>query len=113
MTQANAKSKSEKFPPPHQDGYIDAAYDGHLSFGAPDTSFASSNFDVKSLQTLKTTTSATAGTSKRRKNKREEPPHMAPSRKLIHTFLPSSVRLSLDLRLRSRASISENFGHSR
>ncbi|XP_031105050.1 probable serine/threonine-protein kinase At1g54610 [Ipomoea triloba] len=111
MTQANAKSKSEKFPPPHQDGYIDAPYNGPLSFGAPDTSFASSNFDVKSLQTLKTT-SAMAGTSKRRKNKGEEP-HMAPSRKLIHTFLPSSVRLSLDLRLRSRASISENFGHSR
>nr|GMC76139.1 probable serine/threonine-protein kinase At1g54610 [Ipomoea batatas] len=111
MTEANAKSKSEKFPPPHQDGYIDAPYNGPLSFGAPDTSFASSNFDVKSLQTLKTT-SAMAGTSKRRKNKGEEP-HMAPSRKLIHTFLPSSVRLSLDLRLRSRASISENFGHSR
>lgn len=48
ITHANAKSKSEKFPPPHQDGgigfplgsshYIDPTYD------PPDVPFTSMNF---------------------------------------------------------------------
>ncbi|CAH9119559.1 unnamed protein product [Cuscuta epithymum] len=107
-TQANTKSKSEKFPPPHQDGYIDAA-SGPLSFGVPDASFASSNFDAKPFHSLKPTNSAMAGTSKRRKKRREETSHMAPTRKFFHTFLPSSV---LDIKVRGRTSISEIMGHS-
>ncbi|XP_059304282.1 probable serine/threonine-protein kinase At1g54610 [Lycium ferocissimum] len=115
MTQATAKSKSEKFPPPHQDGAVghplDASHNGPASFGVADASFNSSSFDPK-LQSLRSTTSTTAGTSGQRRNKKEEP-HMAPSRKLIHAFLPSSVRLSIDLRLRGRASVSETFSHHR
>ncbi|RAL41706.1 hypothetical protein DM860_008888 [Cuscuta australis] len=102
------KSKSEKFPPPHQDGYIDA---GPLSFGGggPDASFASSNFGGRTLPSLQT-----SATSRRKKKSGEETtPHVGPARKFIHAFLPSSI---LDLRVRrrkkSRASISEIIGHS-
>lgn len=113
MTQVNAKSKSEKFPPPHQDGAVgyplDASHNGPASFNVADASLSSS-FAPKS-RSLRSTT-ATAGTSRQRRNKKEEP-HMAPSRKLIHAFLPSSVRLSIDLRLRGRASVSETFSHHR
>lgn len=113
MTQANAKSKSEKFPPPHQDGAVgyplDASHDVPASFTAADASFNSS-FNPKSRSLRSTTT--TAGTSRQRRNKKEEP-HMAPSRKLIHSFLPSSVRLSIDMRLKGRASVSETFSHHR
>lgn len=113
MTQANAKSKSEKFPPPHQDGAVgyplDASHNDPASFRAADASFNSS-FDPKSRSLRSSTT--TAGTSRQRRNKKEEP-HTAPSRRLIHAFLPSSVRLSIDLRLRGRASVSETFSHHR
>ncbi|CAN4089311.1 unnamed protein product [Withania somnifera] len=113
MTQVNAKSKSEKFPPPHQDGAVgyplDASHNGPASFNVADTSFSSS-FNQKSRSLRSTIT--TAGTSRQRRNKKEEP-HMAPSRKLIHAFLPSSVRLSIDRRLRGRASVSETFSHHR
>ncbi|XP_060204173.1 probable serine/threonine-protein kinase At1g54610 [Lycium barbarum] len=115
MTQANAKSKSEKFPPPHQDGAVgyplDASHNGPASFSVADASFNSSSFNPNS-RSLRSTTSTTAGTSRQRRNKKEEP-HMAPSRKLIHAFLPSSVRLSIDVRLRGRASVSETFSHHR
>ncbi|XP_028766214.1 probable serine/threonine-protein kinase At1g54610 [Neltuma alba] len=53
VTHANAKSKSEKFPPPHQDGAVgyplDASHKGPVSFGAtePDASFGSSVFNSK------------------------------------------------------------------
>ncbi|KAJ8537062.1 hypothetical protein K7X08_035463 [Anisodus acutangulus] len=114
MTQANAKSKSEKFPPPHQDGAVgyplDASHNGLASFSVADASFNSSSFDPKSRSMRSTIT--TAGTSRQRRSKKEEP-HMAPSRKLIHAFLPSSVRLSIDMRLRGRASVSETFSHHR
>ncbi|CAN4085483.1 unnamed protein product [Withania somnifera] len=113
MTQVNAKSKTEKFPPPHQDGAVgyplDASHNGPASFSLADTSFSSS-FNPKSRSLRSTTT--TAGTSRQRRNKKEEP-HMAPSRKLIHAFLPSSVRLSIDMRLRDRTSVSETFSHHR
>ncbi|KAK9117636.1 hypothetical protein Sjap_016583 [Stephania japonica] len=46
MPQPNTKSKSEKFPPPHQDGSIgfpmNTSKKGPVSFGVPDTSVASS-----------------------------------------------------------------------
>ncbi|XP_042499434.1 probable serine/threonine-protein kinase At1g54610 isoform X2 [Macadamia integrifolia] len=51
IVQPNAKSKSEKFPPPHQDGAVgyplDKSHDATVSFFAHDTSFASSVFDPK------------------------------------------------------------------
>ncbi|KAL3374199.1 hypothetical protein AABB24_005919 [Solanum stoloniferum] len=114
MTQANAKSKSEKFPPPHQDGAVgyplNASHNGPASFSIADASFDSS-FDPKSRSLRSTTT--TGGTSRQRRTKKEEP-HMAPPRKFIHAFLPSSFRPSIDMmRLRGRASVSETFSHHR
>ncbi|XP_054792476.1 probable serine/threonine-protein kinase At1g54610 isoform X2 [Prosopis cineraria] len=53
VTHANAKSKSEKFPPPHQDGAVGyplgASHKGPVSFGATETdaSFSSAIFNSK------------------------------------------------------------------
>ena len=113
MTEANAKSKSEKFPPPHQDaavGYpLDNSNNGPLSFNVADNSFNSSIFDPKSSRSLKNT-AATGGPSRRRIKKEE--PEMVPSRGIFNAFLPSTVRLSMDLRLK-KESASEIFGRQK
>lgn len=48
ITHANAKSKSEKFPPPHQDGILgyplDCSHHIDPSFDPPDVPFSSTNF---------------------------------------------------------------------
>lgn len=107
MTQTNAKSKSEKFPPPHQDAAVGYPLDnGPVSFGADNNSFDSATFEPKSSRFLKGP-SAISGLS-RRKNKKEET-QMAPSRRIVNSFLPSSIRLSLDLKIK-RESVSEIFG---
>lgn len=110
MTQGNAKSKSEKFPPPHQDaavGYpLDNSNNGPVSFGVADNSFNLSIFDPKSSRSLKST--AAIGGPSRRKIKKEEP-QMAPSRRIYNAFLPTSIQLSMNLRLK-RDSASEIFG---
>ncbi|KAK3042523.1 hypothetical protein RJ639_000247 [Escallonia herrerae] len=110
-TQTNAKSKSEKFPPPHQDGAVgyplDKSHNGPLSFGQADTSFGSSFFDPRSSRSVKNTS-----TTRRRKGRKEEP-QMAPSRKFIRAFIPSSITLSMDLRFRGKESVSEAFGSRR
>ncbi|KAG6514553.1 probable serine/threonine-protein kinase At1g54610 isoform X1 [Zingiber officinale] len=41
MTHINMTSKSEKFPPPHQDGAVGVPSNGLMSFAGSDTSFAS------------------------------------------------------------------------
>jgi cyclin-dependent kinase 12/13 len=98
VTQANAKSKSKKFPPPHQDGAVgyplDASRKGPVSFGAPDTSFGSSVFNSKSSGTVKSI-GASGGPSRRKTIK--EDLHAASSRKFIRAFKPSSIGLSMDL----------------
>lgn len=105
MTQANAKSKSEKFPPPHQDaavGYpLDNSNKGPVSFNMADNSFNSSIFDPKSSRPFKSTT-ATGGPSRRRIKKEE--PQMAPSQRIFNAFLPSTIRLSVDLRLKKESA---------
>ncbi|WVZ25563.1 hypothetical protein V8G54_004107 [Vigna mungo] len=57
VTHANAKSKSEKFPPPHQDGAVgyplDASNKGAVSFGATETSTTSTIFHSKSSGSVK------------------------------------------------------------
>uniref|UniRef100_A0A5B7A1K1 Protein kinase domain-containing protein n=1 Tax=Davidia involucrata TaxID=16924 RepID=A0A5B7A1K1_DAVIN len=115
VTQANGKSKSEKFPPPHQDGAVgfplDASHNGPVSFGATNTSFSSSIFDPKSSRSVKIA-AAKAGPSRRRKTKREEP-QMAPSRSFIRAFIPSSIGLSMDLRFKGKESVSAVFGRQR
>lgn len=82
MSDGKGKSKSEKFPPPHQDGAV-----GH-PLSSAEASFASSIFDPKSAS--------------RRKNGNDEP-HSAPSRRFISTYFnPSSVARSMDLRFGRR-----------
>ncbi|GAV62727.1 Pkinase domain-containing protein [Cephalotus follicularis] len=109
VTQTNAKSKSEKFPPPHQDGAVGhpTSQKGALSFGAPDSSFGSSIFIPKSSEFAKSTGSV-GGTSRRRKTHKEDPP-MAPSRKFIRAFKPS-LGLTIDTILKNKSQV---FGSKR
>lgn len=104
MTQANAKSKSEKFPPPHQDGAVgyplDTSHKGPVSFGAHDASFGSSIFNSKSSGPVKST-GVTGGPSRRKRTNKEDP-HIASSRKFIRGFKPSSIGLSVDLLFRAK-----------
>ncbi|XWS37073.1 hypothetical protein CRYUN_Cryun19dG0011600 [Craigia yunnanensis] len=106
MTQTNAKSKSEKFPPPHQDGAVghraDASHKGPISFGASDTSFSSSIINSKSSGFVKSSGSA-GGPSRRKKTNKD--PRRAPSRKLIHGFKPSSIGLSMDMLFRGKSEV--------
>ena len=106
MTQINAKSKSEKFPPPHQDGAVghpvDASYKGPISFGASDTSFSSSIINSKSSGFTKSSGSAD-GPSRRKKTNKD--PQRAPSRKFIHGFKPSSIGLSMDMLFRGKSEV--------
>ncbi|XP_059644294.1 uncharacterized protein LOC132286058 [Cornus florida] len=115
MTQANSKSKSEKFSPPHQDAAVgsprDESHNGPVSFGPHDTSFSSSIFDPKSSVFVKSS-EAMSRPSKSRKPKREEP-NVAPSRRFIRSFIPSSIGLAMDLRFKGKESVSEGFGSRR
>lgn len=111
MAQANAKSKSEKFPPPHQDGAVghhaDPSRRGPVSFG-PDASFGSPVFNSKSSTSTKST--IVGGARRRRKSNNEDNPQMAPSRRFIRPFNPSSLKLSMDLLFKGK---SEVFGSRR
>lgn len=104
VTQTNTKSKSEKFPPPHQDGAV-----GHpqetsnkvpLSFGPADASFGSAVFNSRSSVSIKSM-GAAGGASSRKKTSREDP-RMAPSHKFIRGFKPSSVGISTNLFFKSK-----------
>ncbi|KAK8686346.1 hypothetical protein V6N13_125371 [Hibiscus sabdariffa] len=106
MTQTNAKSKSEKFPPPHQDGAvghtIDASNKGPVSFGKSDTSFGSSIFNSKSSGFAKSSGPA-GGPSRRRKTNRD--PHSGPSQKFIGGFKPSSIGISMDMLFKGKSEV--------
>lgn len=93
MSDAKAKSKSEKFPPPHQDGEVGHRQNGPLSFN-------SSIFNPKSSRSLRN--DASKSTASRRKNNHEEPLYKAPSRRLINAFNPSSIGWSMDFRFNRR-----------
>ncbi|KAK1363307.1 putative serine/threonine-protein kinase [Heracleum sosnowskyi] len=99
VTQAIGKSKSEKFPPPHQDAAVgnplDKSHNGQISFGAAGSSFRSSIFNPMSSRSVKDT-----GT-RRTKSRKEHYNRRAPSRRFIRAFIPSSVNLSMDLRFRN------------
>lgn len=103
MTKANGKSKSEKFPPPHQDGAVgypphETSEKGHFSFGAADTSFGSSIFSSKSGSV---TSSGAPGGPSRRKKADKDNPSVSSSRKLIRALKPS-IGLSMDLLFRGK-----------
>ncbi|KAH6797187.1 Protein kinase superfamily protein [Perilla frutescens var. hirtella] len=101
VSDGKAKSKSEKFPPPHQDGAgaVGGASQnggrGPLSFASADddASFSSSIFDPNSSKSA----------ASRRKSNNEEP-YSAPSnsRRFINALYPSSVGKSMDFRFGRR-----------
>ncbi|XP_024976983.1 probable serine/threonine-protein kinase At1g54610 isoform X1 [Cynara cardunculus var. scolymus] len=115
VTEANAKSKSEKFPPPHQDAAVGYPSNngGPVSFfTTDDNSFGSSIFDSNSSRSVKEH-GTIGGSSRRRKTKKEPPSRAGPSRKFIHTFLPTSISLSMDLGFRGKEPVSDVFGSKR
>ncbi|KAF4361530.1 hypothetical protein F8388_007546 [Cannabis sativa] len=103
-TQTNTKSKSEKFPPPHQDGAVgypqQTSHKGPSSFGASDSSFGSAVFNSRSSDSIKSTGAVSGGPSRRKTNR--EDPRVAPSRNFIRGFKPSSVGISTNLLFRSK-----------
>ncbi|XVE63727.1 hypothetical protein DITRI_Ditri07aG0043000 [Diplodiscus trichospermus] len=109
MTQTNTKGKSEKFPPPHQDGAVGNPVDessrkGPVSFGSSNTSFSSSIFNSKSSGVAKSSGSTGSDPSRRKTNKDS---HTAPSRKFVHGdgFKPSSIGLSMDMLLKGKSEV--------
>lgn len=98
MSDAKAKMKSEKFPPPHQDGAVgyrsNSSQNGLLSFSAIDTSSKSSIFNPNSSRSLRNGTSSNEAS---RKHTNEEH-RRAPTRRFMHAFYPSSVNWSGDFR---------------
>ncbi|KAJ0578484.1 putative protein-serine/threonine kinase CMGC-CDK-CRK7-CDK9 family [Helianthus annuus] len=109
VTEATAKSKSEKFPPPHQDAAL--GYPTHngrpTSFTTnDDNSFGSSIFESKSSRSVREP-GTMGGSSKRKKGKKEA------SRKFIRSILPTSVSLSMDFGFRSKEPVSEVYGSGR
>ncbi|KAM7475776.1 hypothetical protein LguiB_023019 [Lonicera macranthoides] len=111
VMQHKGTSKSEKFPPPHQDGAVghpvNVADNGPVTFGGADNSFSSSIYDDPS-QSIKDTAS-TGGPSRRRKGKNEQS-SMAPSLKSFRSFIPTSISLTMDSRFKGKESVSEIFG---
>ncbi|CAN1796912.1 Probable serine/threonine-protein kinase At1g54610 [Linum perenne] len=114
VTQANAKSKSEKFPPPHQDAevgrHVDASQKAPpVSFGMAETSsFSSSVFTSNS--SAKTVGSTGGGASRRRRNSKEVGVG-SQSRKFSRPFsAASSLGLSMDMLFKGK---SENFASHR
>ncbi|KAE8705218.1 putative serine/threonine-protein kinase [Hibiscus syriacus] len=103
MTQTNAKSKSEKFPPPHQDGAVghpvDASNKGPVSFGAKDTSFSSSIFNSKSSGSAKRSTHA-GGPSRRKTNRDSQSGRY---QKSMLGFKPSSIGISMDMLFKGKS----------
>ncbi|ESW31981.1 hypothetical protein PHAVU_002G283400 [Phaseolus vulgaris] len=101
VTHANAKSKSEKFPPPHQDGAVgyplDASNKGAVSFGATETSTASTIFDSKPSGSV--ISHDPAIDKVRRSNTADS--QMATSWKVFRSFKLSTIGHSFDLLFRS------------
>ncbi|KAK1568790.1 hypothetical protein Q3G72_028773 [Acer saccharum] len=108
--QVNVKSKSEKFPPPHQDGAVghpqDASHKAPVSFGASDLFINSSTFNTKPSGGSAKSAGAVGGTSRRRTNK--DDPQMAPSRNFIRGLKPSSIGLSMDYLFKGRSEVLGN-----
>ncbi|KAI9079456.1 hypothetical protein K1719_038538 [Acacia pycnantha] len=105
VTHANAKSKSEKFPPPHQDGAVgyplDSSHKGPVSFGATDSSFGSAIFNSKVSGSDKNHAVTRPRSHKgRRTNKADS--QMASSWKYMRAFKPTSIGPSVNLLFRSK-----------
>lgn len=107
VTQANAKSKSEKFPPPHQDGAVgvplDTSCNGPSSFGPAENSFDGSHFNRKLSKSVRSIAPC-EGTSRRKRTNKE--PQLPSPWKFIHAWKPSTVGLSMDLMFKGKGSIT-------
>lgn len=108
LTQASAKSKSEKFPPPHQDGAVgvlldDTSNKGPLSFGPTERSFDASHFNPKLSKSARSV-APSEGPSKRKNTNRE--PRIASTWKFIHGWKPSTIGLSSDLMFKRKRSVT-------
>ncbi|KAE9608600.1 hypothetical protein Lal_00020696 [Lupinus albus] len=103
VNHANAKSKSEKFPPPHQDGAVgypqDESQKGPVSFGATDTSFGSEIFNSNPSGHVRS--HGAEGPYRRRKTKNEGS-KMTSSWKFMHTLKASKIGLSMDLLFKTK-----------
>ncbi|XP_010929623.1 probable serine/threonine-protein kinase At1g54610 [Elaeis guineensis] len=102
MTCVNVTSKSERFPPPHQDGAVgfplDDSRNGTASFVVADASFDSSFFEARENSGGALPGKSTA----RRKSASKEEHQVAPSHALVRSLRPSSIGLLMDLRRNTR-----------
>ncbi|KAI3761448.1 hypothetical protein L1987_51864 [Smallanthus sonchifolius] len=111
VNQSDGISKSEKFPPPHQDAAVGHPLDlshngGPVSFSTgDDTSFSSSVFDPKSSMSVKEPRTIDGPSTRKHKRARSQ---TASSRKFIRAFFPSSISLNMDLRFKSKEAIFRN-----
>jgi len=109
VTQANAKSKSEKFPPPHQDGAVGVPFDTSnnrpLSFDPSEHSFDASHFDPKLSKSVRSIAPA-EGPLRRKRNKRE--PELAPTWRFFNAWKPSTIGLSMDLLFKGKGPIANS-----
>ncbi|KAL1084641.1 hypothetical protein V6Z11_D09G278000 [Gossypium hirsutum] len=94
MTQTNGKSRSEKFPPPHQDGAVGHSLDADASLKGSITSFGANNTPFSS-SVLNTSSGFATGPPTQRKTNKD--PRRATSREFVHSYKPTSIGLSLDL----------------
>ncbi|MBA0768630.1 hypothetical protein Gotri_017420 [Gossypium trilobum] len=94
MTQTNGKSRSEKFPPPHQDGAVGHSLDADASLKGSITSFGANNTPFSS-SVLNTSSGFATGPPIQRKTNKD--PRRATSRGFVHSYKPTSIGLSLDL----------------
>lgn len=106
VTQANAKSKSEKFPPPHQDGAVghplDSSHKGPVSFGTTDSSFSSALFNSKVSSESVGNHDATRPHSHKGRKTNKADSQTASSWKFMRAFKPTSIGPSMNLFFRSK-----------
>ncbi|ERN06237.1 hypothetical protein AMTRI_Chr06g170380 [Amborella trichopoda] len=124
ITHSNAKSKSEKFPPPHQDGAVgfplDASH-GQMSFDVHDASFTSATFGLKKGPVV--SWSGPLGNSKsggltRKKKTNVDESQLHTSRVFSRPSRVPSIGLSMELqkdrssglKVKGKEGVSEVFG---
>ncbi|KAK1422402.1 hypothetical protein QVD17_25499 [Tagetes erecta] len=106
-SQPELKSKSEKFPPPHQDANVGHPLDGGpVSFSTREgTSFSSLLFDPKSSKSVKEPGTIDGPPTKKHRRARS---HVTSSQKFIRAFFPSAFSLNMDLRFKSKEAVFRN-----
>ncbi|XP_047331466.1 probable serine/threonine-protein kinase At1g54610 [Impatiens glandulifera] len=90
----DGKSKSEKFPPPHEDAAVNTT----------SSSFGSTIFGSKSLKVGEKSTTLSTALSGRRKMKKSKSFVSSSSGCFVHSFIPTAVGIQMDWRLRRKRS---------